>query len=511
MKKIINYLPHGGLFLSFLMLWGAQHTQGFSNFILASFSLVPLLWSLDRAQPLLQSLYMRAFYVFLFFGPALGFYYKILQYKPAGLTYFMMLFLVVMVDNRFYAIKLLKENLKKLPLFWEVSLVSFLFWCRDFFSYSLLFNETLGYFFNPDLPFMSMILPLFSASSLSFWMMASSYGVYRFAQTKKPITLLPMVLIALGVAVGYFNYTPIENKKEVQRVLVLQTNSALKDYEGRFLHPQRKYTEDFFVFLDKTLKEHSPSTFDIIIAPELSFVYPLLNPQTVEQEKAVEKLKQEVYNIKKPLIIGSYFFDASNQRANAFYVLSPTTTGVEIFMGSKQELLPYIEGDDYFKVSSFLQGSSMFGSVGSNVVNFSSFKAVSAICFETTRYYSLYQSLAQTKSGLILNLTDESDFQSSAVENFMHRGRFRALETGTTLLRVSKTGYSALISKKGQVEKSLDPGQKAEVWPLEFEPQVEGTIYGKYHGFYMLLTLFYVLFILRIFWDLWKKKNPFII
>lgn len=508
MINISKFLPHPGVILSLCMFWGAQHTDGVVNFLLASFALFPLIWGLDRAQPLAQSLYARVIYVALFFTPAVAFYFNILKYKPLGFLSLMTYAIFILMDNKFYSLKVLKENLKKLPLALEVVLVGLLFWGRDLFSYSLLFNETLGYFYHPELFFMSRVLPLAGTSSLVLLMVFMSYGIYRSYQEKKISGLLPLIVLSMVLFILPKNEIKTDT---TARVLVMQPNLVLKQYVGSYIKPERKFTQDFFSYWDESLKDVDPNSFDIILAPELGFAYPLTNFQSVEQERGVEDLKKRLLSLNKPLIIGSYYFNAENQKANAYYVLTPNQGEISIDMGSKQQLLPMVEGEDLLKLSKAYQGDSLYDVVGSNEIDFLSTKAVSAICYETTRFWALYEGLNKTRAGLVLNLTDESDYSVKAMANFRERTRYRALETGTTIVRVSKTGYSALIDGQGKTLQHMDLGQKMGIWEVSYEKHHQGTIYGKYHRFYLILTIFYGLFFISLFWARWKKKNPFIV
>ena len=192
-----------------------------------------------------------------------------------------------------------------------------------------------------------------------------------------------------------------------------------------------------------------------ILWPEVAFSYVIPHTQYVLWQPPLTK--------HQTLVAG--FIRAENQKLfNSLFVISSKGALQGIY--DKQHLAPfgeYVPGRrllETFLPAHWIQAITAGGqdfSAGTESKTLSLKGAppfMPLICFDTA--FNTHIRAQDTKPQWLLELTNDAWFQDSWVlYQHLDLGRFRAIETGLPLVRVTNTGISALVSPYGQVLEKL--------------------------------------------------------
>lgn len=104
-----------------------------------------------------------------------------------------------------------------------------------------------------------------------------------------------------------------------------------------------------------------------------------------------------------------------------------------------------------------------------------------SICFEDL-IPRLHRSYARSGVQLFVNATNDAWYDpSSGARLHSDAGRFRCMETGIPMLRVTNTGYTQWINHSGRIVDELPRGEeRVDLWTVELPAVVSPTIYARF-------------------------------
>lgn len=285
------------------------------------------------------------------------------------------------------------------------------------------------------------------------------------------------------VIIPYGKYSSISKTTDKEiNVLLTNTNySPIKISES--------YWNDIYEdILDKTdikIKQTSQKT-DLIIWPES-----IINEYSNEKHEFLKK-KTNIWN--SSLLFGVKYTD-SISTFNQMLLIDNKGISQKY---NKVKLTPFWEGipflSHYFKFDNYLQPGKSYTLFNSN-----NFKFGTPICFELL-YPSVWIKMKQQGAQYFIQPSYESWFGELWFRNvFVSISKFRAIETGNTIIRCSNGGSSGIIypKKENQIINN-------EIAFIKVDIHTHKTIYEKM--FYLLPVIFFSLFLISILF-LYRKTQ----
>lgn len=202
-------------------------------------------------------------------------------------------------------------------------------------------------------------------------------------------------------------------------------------------------------------------TIDFVFWPETAFPFPFGQSKTPKFRALEEKLRSWVLAHQVPLGFGTYDKDIRGKIYNAFKILTPQNLE-EPFVYQKHillwfgEYIPFTEGWQWFE-QTFPQIGNFGRGPGATVWlwkhdSLGEIRLAPIICYE-----ALIPSYTRAARALgahaLINVTNDSWFgETSEPEHHLMMSAFRSIETGIPQVRVTNTGYTALILPDGTIE-----------------------------------------------------------
>ncbi|SJZ59916.1 apolipoprotein N-acyltransferase [Selenihalanaerobacter shriftii] len=356
-----------------------------------------------------------------------------------------------------------------------------------------------------------------------------SFGIIGYTQAYFPILIqiaditgvygVTFLIILINVLIYkiilHFKYNKILNKLEVITVSLLlifvfsyglinlnfPTNEARRSLklglmqpnisqEIKWDHQHRTNIINWYVRLTDQLIEDND--LDLVIWPETAIPF-VLSPDNMNWQKyllrrinkfnvslftgALNKINDNVYN--QAILINQQIKMTDNYSKLSlvpFGEYIPFRNLLPAFVGELVNDKTSGEKEKYFK----LKGVTWSSPICSEILN-----------------ASLVSELA-SNSQFLINISNEAWFhQSNAPIQIWQAAIFRAVENRRPVIKVSNTGVSGIINKKGKVIKKMSPFQPDTlIYELKLARNNEITIYNKYNYYFPYLVILVILFIL---------------
>lgn len=276
------------------------------------------------------------------------------------------------------------------------------------------------------------------------------------------LLLFTAVLILSGYALLSTERVRIDKQKSM-KLLLIQTNADFWR-PGEALKSMKQGQE----LSRRGLAEHPES--ELVIWSENSLQYPYVPDESYyrlrpENDPFVPFLRE----IDRPLLTGSPYFirESRYQAMNSVFTIRPDGSRGSIY--GKRHLVPFAEHVPFWEFRPFRHfleqavglrsagwtpGSS-FAPIPLLRKDGSTVEAGTPICFEDCFPY-IAREQAEMGAELFINLTNDS-WSKTVTGETQHfaAARYRAIETGRSLVRSTNAGVSCLIRSDGQVEQSL--------------------------------------------------------
>lgn len=215
---------------------------------------------------------------------------------------------------------------------------------------------------------------------------------------------------------------------------------------------------------------------DLVVWPELA-----LSSSPADRSYG-PPLASFVESIGVPLLLGAPRYEIEGQRSfNSVYLLEP---GGRRRHYDKIRLLPFSErpilGDHVDATPG--DGSVIAYTAGEQpgVLPWAGPTLGVLVCFEAV-YPETTRALVERGSRLIVNVANDGWFRGvGGAEQHLQQVSFRAIETGLPLLRVTRTGITALIGPDGSILERLPLGPRSAVVSVDL-PSHTDTLYAR-HG-----------------------------
>lgn len=269
-----------------------------------------------------------------------------------------------------------------------------------------------------------------------------------------PLACMLLSLFVLGSLL--FNK---KHKLPDLNVTVVQSNLTIED--NKLNHFSLSNLKKYY------LQKIQSAPKGIIVLPEGAY----LDYLKINDKAYVNKLQQVAAKEGKTLILG--IMDYKNISGNVVSTNSALLVDKAVVKDNtydKNHLLPFGEYIPFLKYLPHPWKQKAIRFLGTNfnkgrkikVFNTSNGNIAPNICYEIL-FPSITKQQHLNGAKLLVNLSNLSWFHNSIIKDyFIAFGVFRAVETGLPLIAAVNTGYSFVISDKGQIMLKLDP-QTAEM------------------------------------------------
>jgi apolipoprotein N-acyltransferase len=477
--------------------------------ILAWVSLVPLLFAIERENPL-TSLYLGFTTGLVSFLGIL--YWVIVAVHTYGgihliLSGLILLLLVVYLSLYVAVFAFLLSYIRQ-RVQWDMVAVAPFLWVsleyiRSFFLTGFPW-ATVGYSQYLNLPLIQ-VADITGVYGISFLILLVNSAVYDFfsiigRRERTPIREGVVVLAILSVvfAYGIAKVRKVENISSSQRKITIGLAQGNIDQSIKWNPAYQEKTLQIYQNLSFTLAGKQPS---LIIWPETA------TPFFFQSE---EKYRPPVLEIPEKtgayLLFGSlsYEWDKGNVRYyNSAYLISPQREVIGKY--DKIHLVPFGEYVPLSELLFFLGSLSAVGNLspGRTVQNLrfplGDFGVL--ICFEII-FPNLCRKFVKRGADFLVTITNDAWFgRTSAPHQHLSMATFRAIENRVCIARAANTGISAFIDAKGEIRKKSDlfVGQALVG---QINPKIEETFYTRYGDLFALISsavalIFFLLAYLR--------------
>ena len=326
----------------------------------------------------------------------------------------------------------------------------------------------------------------------------TSPAIFILRNTKKDIAVFIFFLISVLIFYIYGSFYKEKFNIEVKKNL---------EYKIRVIGSN--------INLDRFYEDTEPVS---IVQDLIKLSNPVANEKTIFiwPEGALPEILQEDFVIIREainnkfsenhlLIIGTNTKSEVDGKSNYFNSLSIYNNELKILDSyDKINLVPFGEFLPFENILKIIGLKSLTNNYQSfsagnqrNIIeikkqNFS-LKILPLICYEIIYSGKLFNS---SDFDLIINISEDGWFGDSIgpKQHFVH-SIFRAIETGTYVLRSANNGIAAIINPLGEIENKVDFSQTGYV-DLTQRRQIQPTIFSKYgNNIFGLLILLYIFLI----------------
>ncbi len=341
-----------------------------------------------------------------------------------------------------------------------------------------------GFPWNP-IANISMVVPVV-ANSMALWgalglgfiivgIIAAWVEVVRNRKCRQCWWTLVSFFVALGVGAGY-GYKNIaragiglNNSNTVIRVVQPAQQQTQKATHNR--EQALEYAEQNLRTLVSLAKR--PGTPDVIIFPETSYPFIVVENDTVDIAKIIGK----------PIVFGANSFDGA-RLFNSLIVADKTGEIQRIY--SKSHLVPFGE---YKPLGILPAPVDLAAGSGPEVIAIDDLVFVPAICYEVV----FSDSLLPKKSGAInaiVNVTNDNWFgKTPGTYQHLDMVRRYAIESGLPIVRANYSGISAFIASDGEIISAL---------PIGVSGVLDGFVWGAHQTPYRFIGLNGVMILILI-------------
>lgn len=432
-----------------------------SFFLGAWFALVPLLWSLRRAETAKDAVRRAAIAGACFFFFSLSWLRFVTVFGWLFVAAFETLFFCLLGALLYQALRLrhlplraaaaaaawmLVEILRsELPVFglgWNLLAYSQTPWLQGIQAASFLGAYGLGF-----LMFTVNVL-LFEALGIFFSSKGLGSGCFKTRAVRGAAALIAALMIP-GLLALYGNDAlrrADPSSADSLRVSVIQGNipqSVKWEVMAR---------EQILQIYSKLTELASYDVPDLILWPEASF------PGFFNVDGEAKRVIEDVQRFHTPLVVGAPFFESRKKVYNSAYLVD--AQGVIRTVHHKLKLVPFGEYVPLGALLAWLEpiaetlGVSDFSAGRSRTVFELQDPKIPfsvLICFEDA-FPRLALSFAQQGPRFFAVMTNDAWFGASgAPYQHLQASVFRALETGLPIVRAANTGVSAVISRRGEI------------------------------------------------------------
>jgi apolipoprotein N-acyltransferase len=320
----------------------------------------------------------------------------------------------------------------------------------------------LGYATNYSLSLMQLasVTSVYGLSLLLFFL-----GVLAYSRNASLISLVLIVTVLITITGNRRLYygNLLDNKKKFISLFLLQPNFPYHHFDDKKRLNDYDKTIDLIGNLPlKDQVDKIQNRTKIVFLPE--GVMPFAIPKN--SITFLEELLEEINNKYLFLIMGIDRFDDQKNYFNSMIALNSFGEIVDDY--DKIALVPfgeYLPFVDFFQpivsdVSSFTPGRSTRNLKLFPKNNSEAITIIPLICFESIFSPILFPR-SLDKVDFILNLTNDSWFKNS-LGPYQHfaMSRMRAIEYGVPLVRVAKTGISAIVNSYGKIINKIPLGEE---------------------------------------------------
>jgi apolipoprotein N-acyltransferase len=335
-----------------------------------------------------------------------------------------------------------------------------------------LFVDTLGHA-SIGMPYFKQMADLGGPSLITFVMVLVNFAIWdlvsRLRRRGEPalssaLSLsLPLLILALGTSGGFWIYgvqrlKTIEEKlthpKKTLQAAVIQANigdiEKIASEKG-FRNAAQNVMRTFYDMSDEAL--HLAQKPEIIIWPETSYPSAFHAPDHSEDFARDQELENFVKTRGVPLVFGGYAEDEKKLTYNAVFYLEPNGRVQTYYKTILLMFGEYIPGADWIPgIKSAFPMVGYFGrGPGSVIREVSGIKTQPVICYEVL-FPNFIADAVRLGAEVILNVTNDSWFGlHGAPYHHLNLSSFRSIETRTSQIRATNTGFSALILPTGEM------------------------------------------------------------
>lgn len=317
------------------------------------------------------------------------------------------------------------------------------------------------------------------------------FAIDKDIKYRKIYFFLFSVLVILFILPVKENVPSQSNKKGLNIVIIQE---SIDFHKSNFLSELDKLIRD-----SESTKNFYPK---LIMWPESSIPIRLMRYPHIRDIIAQLPKKMHSY-----LVFGTYGEDKNgNGKYNEAIVMDESGSVVMIY--DKIKTIPFFEGPPYprllkrvwypFKDRDFVPGK------GYGIFTMEKVKYGVVICSEIL-YPDLFRYLKSKGVGIYMVLSNEMAVCKDLSKLLLKIAQFRAIEHNGYILRANSTGYSALISPSGRIEKVLPFGEYGILKGRVYFNNIYGqTLFSIFGVSLLLLAFFFSLFVFLV--GLRKKR-----
>ena len=349
-------------------------------------------------------------------------------------------------------------------------------WAREWmftgFPWNPIANITMPY------PVLANSMSLWGALGLSFIIVGLIAGLVELFRNYKNICVWIVNLVFVGIAVyggfyGVHNMRVSDNGADNTHMMlrIVQPASSQMQKATHNRVEAMQYAE--YNVRNLINMASAEGNFDIIIMPETSYPFVVLNTDTVDMASYLQK----------PIIFGANTFDAGGVFNSM--VISQENGRIERIY-SKTHLVPFGE---YSPLGILPSPANLTAGNGPEVIDLNGFKFVPAVCYEIIFSDSLVPDGAGDINAII-NITNDNWFgKTPGVYQHLDMVRRYAIESGLPVVRANYSGISAFVASDGEIISSL---------PVGMSGVLDGFVWGAHNTPYREIGLNYWMIIVLI-------------
>jgi len=324
------------------------------------------------------------------------------------------------------------------------------------------------------------------------------------------ISLWGVVLMFGNIRISQIDRIYSQSNAPALRVIGIQAN--IEDAQKLLAEQDVRRTADFVLDTYKTLTKQAvqnhPDT-DLVVWPETAYPSAFLAPDTPREKARDQDLLAFISSLNIPIAFGGYGMNHERLPTNTLIYAFPdgtVTTYAKSILLLFGETLPFVDSLPWMRLWFPMIG--FFGKgPGPTVSNLKHSRLLSMICYEALFPWFSQEGL-RSGAQWILNVTNDSWFGSiSAPDYHLSLVRLRSIETRVPQLRITNTGYTALIEPTGIVSGKTSLFEQATpYYELKLLEDPKNT--SLYSRCYPVYTLFLLIVAALGGYRVWRARLP---
>ncbi len=298
-----------------------------------------------------------------------------------------------------------------------------------------------------------------------------------------------ILLLVLLWLFGYLRMWSIEDEfSNDLDILVVQPN----------LNPNEKWNKNikeqiFDDFIQLSERNINDST-DLIIWPEVATPFYIF-----KNYDKLTKIKQKLLKHDSYLLTGSLDWKNIENKIKNYNSVGLISKNDEISTYEKIKLVPFGEFIPFslpflknLNLGNYTPGKK------NTIFHINNFNFITKICFESIDPILLSKKKYNNNINFMVIIVNDGWFGNSAGP-YQHYGisKLRAIENRIPIIRSANTGISAIINKKGEVEKKIGINKQGVILS-KINPSNSKTFYSKHGNWLVNLSIFFAFFLLFI-------------